>query len=302
MVFLRFILNYTCNSFLFISLIILQVCGKVTSNCDASAKSISFLDVAVDMITMAKINFPVCPATSPSKLFRPVDCEEVLRSGHNHSGVYTIWPRNRVTDDRPIDVFCDMDTDDGGWTVIQRRGNFNRPKDYFYKDWNSYKNGFGDVEEDFWLGNDNIFALTSQRLYSVRFDLQSVNGEKRYALYDTFWIDDESTNYILHATEYSGDAGDSILGHHNSQKFTTKDRDNDNQKDQNCAISYKGGWWYNACHYSNLNGLYLRGPHESYADGVNWHSWRGYKESLDTTEIKIRPKHFRKKLIFNDIQ
>ncbi|GFT65568.1 techylectin-5A [Trichonephila clavipes] len=334
----RFIMNNSRNSFLLISLIILQVFGKVTFSCDHSERSISFLDVAVDMITKAKINLPTCP----DKTLKPVDCDEVLQSGHNESGIYTIWPRSRVIDDKPIDVFCDMETDEGGWTEqvlkghhiaptnltelrtalaniwyvipvecvqklvesmplvrqpLSRRGNFNRPQDYFFKDWNSYKNGFGDAEEDFWLGNDNIFALTSQRLYSLRFDLQSVDGERRYALYDTFWIEDESTNYTLNVKEYSGDAGDSILGHHISQKFTTKDRDNDSQKDQNCALLYKGGWWYNSCHYSNPNGLYLRGVHESYADGVNWHSWKGYKESLETTEIKIRPTHFRKKAV-----
>ncbi|GBN35406.1 hypothetical protein AVEN_195946-1, partial [Araneus ventricosus] len=55
--------------------------------------------------------------------------------------------------------------------------------------------------------NDNIFALTNQRLYSIRFDLKAVDGEKRHALYDTFWIDDENNKYTLHIKDYSGDAG-----------------------------------------------------------------------------------------------
>ncbi|GBN65632.1 hypothetical protein AVEN_245644-1, partial [Araneus ventricosus] len=45
-----------------------------------------------------------------------MDCAEVLRNGYNESGVYTIWPKSRVTNDKSIDVFCDMDTDGGGWT------------------------------------------------------------------------------------------------------------------------------------------------------------------------------------------
>ncbi|GBM12412.1 Ficolin-2, partial [Araneus ventricosus] len=94
--------------------------------------------------------------------------------------------------------------------------------------------------------------------------------------------------------------GDSMTSSHNNQKFSTKDQDNDSNEGASCAQSYKGGWWYSACHSSNLNGLYLRGKHESYADGVNWNSWKGYHESLDTTEMKIRPKDFRKNLILVD--
>ncbi|KAF8773452.1 Techylectin-5A like protein [Argiope bruennichi] len=190
-----------------------------------------------------------------------------------------------------------MDTNGGGWTVIQRRGDFGRARDYFFKDWESYKKGFGDIEKDFWFGNDNIFALTSQRLYSIRFDLKAVDGEAKYALYDTFWIDDEDHNYTLHIKNYSGNAGDSMAAHHNNAKFSTEDVDNDNRENENCALKFKGAWWYNSCHLSNLNGLYLKGHHESYADGVNWYSWKDHNESLEFTEMKIRPSNFIK----NDI-
>ncbi|GIX68242.1 hypothetical protein CEXT_170511 [Caerostris extrusa] len=56
-------------------------------------------------------------------------------------------------------------------------------------------------------------------------------GEKRYALYETFWIDDESHKYTLHIQEYSGDAGDSMISDHNNMKFSTKDQDNDDRKE-----------------------------------------------------------------------
>lgn len=87
-------------------------------------------------------------------------------------------------------------------------------------------------------------------------------------------------------------AGDSFSfadGH----PFTIKDRDND-KDGNNCAVTFKGAWWYVACHGSNLNGLYLKGAHESYADGVEWSSFRGQHYSLKSTVMKLRSKDFRK--------
>ena len=81
--------------------------------------------------------------------------------------------------------------------------------------------------------------------------------------------------------------GDS-LQYHNGRSFSTFDNDNDAYA-TSCAEEFKGGWWYNACHWSNVNGLYLVGPHDSHADGVNWLTWRGYNYSLKFTEMKIRP-------------
>ena len=75
---------------------------------------------------------------------------------------------------------------------------------------------------------------------------------------------------------------------HNGMMFTTQDRDHD-IRDFNCAVKYHGAWWYKACHYSNLNGAYLAGDHSTFADGVNWKTFRGYNYSLKTTEMKIRP-------------
>ena len=74
-------------------------------------------------------------------------------------------------------------------------------------------------------------------------------------------------------------------------KFSTKDAQH-NPCSRNCAEEYKGAWWYNCCHNSNLNGLYRRGHHTSYGDGVNWKLWKGFNYSLKKTEMKIRPRQF----------
>ncbi|KAK2153476.1 hypothetical protein NP493_2309g00009, partial [Ridgeia piscesae] len=71
--------------------------------------------------------------------------------------------------------------------------------------------------------------------------------------------------------------------------FSARDRDNDADS-EHCAQLYKGGWWYKACHESNLNGLYLRGSHTSYADGIVWRYWHGYHYSLKKVTMKLRPR------------
>ena len=77
-------------------------------------------------------------------------------------------------------------------------------------------------------------------------------------------------------------------------EFSTKDRDNDQdiRQKRNCALKYKGAWWYNGCHDSKLNGLYLRDSRSPNENGIIWHGWRGYHYSLKETEMKIRPRSF----------
>ena len=87
-----------------------------------------------------------------------------------------------------------------------------------------------------------------------------------------------------------GNAGDS-LSFHRGSPFSTKDRDNDGLSN-NCATRFKGAWWYERCHESNLNGLYHRGRHSSYADGVNWFHWKGHHYSVKRAEMKIKPVNF----------
>lgn len=223
----------------------------------------------------------------PSK---PMDCEDILVCGKKASGSYDVWPHSRISD-KKVNVYCDMDTAGGGWTVFQRRGDYGRPRDYFYNDWNAYKTGFGRITEDFWLGNDNIYALTNQRLYSLRIDMKDLEKNTRYAAYDNFWIDPEEYKYTLHVRGFTGNAGDSF-GPHAEKPFSTKDRDHDMHANSSCALSYKGGWWYGSCHSSNLNGLFLNGTHTSYANGIEWFTWKNMNYSLPFVEMKIRSFSF----------
>uniref|UniRef100_A0A8B9VLA4 Fibrinogen C-terminal domain-containing protein n=1 Tax=Anas zonorhyncha TaxID=75864 RepID=A0A8B9VLA4_9AVES len=209
------------------------------------------------------------------------NCQELLDKGKILSGWYTIYPQgcNATT------VFCDMDTDGGGWIVFQRRsdGSVN-----FLRDWYSYKQGFGNQLTEFWLGNDNIHFLTSLGNCELRIDLRDFENNYYYAKYASFRILGESEKYKLVLGDFlGGNAGDS-LSYHKDMPFSTTDQDND-MSSFNCATTYKGAWWYNDCHYSNLNGMYWLGVHGSYADGINWKTSKEYHYSHKQTEMKFRP-------------
>ncbi|XP_066023241.1 microfibril-associated glycoprotein 4-like [Pocillopora verrucosa] len=212
----------------------------------------------------------------------PKSCSQLFEDGFNTSGVYTINPNGG----KPIQVFCDMTTDGGGWTDFQKRldGSVD-----FYLQWESYKNGFGDLSGEFWLGNDNLHRLTAADHVMLRVDLEDFEGSITYAEYTNFSVADEADKYRLLIGGYKGTAGDSMTAHSN-MRFSTNDQDNDPDSSRHCSQHFKGAWWYRSCHHSNLNGLYLNGSQVSFADGVNWLSFRGYHYSLKRTEMKVRTK------------
>ncbi|XP_072023047.1 techylectin-5B-like, partial [Amphiura filiformis] len=160
----------------------------------------------------------------------------------------------------------------------------------FFRDWEQYRNGFGKLSQEFYLGNELIHQLLMGDQYELRVDLQDFQFNEVHARYFRFSIGDERTNYTLSIAGYdpSSDAGDAMSGH-NGQAFSTWDNDNDRWT-KNCAGEYGGAWWYTSCHNSNLNGQYLRGPTREYAKGVVWNQWRGYSYSLKRTEMKVRPR------------
>uniref|UniRef100_A0A8C9I2J7 Ficolin 1 n=1 Tax=Piliocolobus tephrosceles TaxID=591936 RepID=A0A8C9I2J7_9PRIM len=205
----------------------------------------------------------------------PRTCKDLLDRGHFLSGWYTIY----LTNCQPLAVLCDMDTDGGGWTVFQRRMDGSVD---FYRDWAAYKQGFGSRLGEFWLGNDNIHALTAQGLRPLP------QGNRQFAKYRSFKVAGEAEKYKLVLGGFVEGSAGNALGAQNNHFFSTKDQDND-VSSSNCAVKFQGAWWYADCHASNLNGLYLRGPHESYANGINWSTAKGYNYSYKVSEMKVRP-------------
>ncbi|XP_073761940.1 tenascin isoform X2 [Callorhinus ursinus] len=212
----------------------------------------------------------------------PRDCSQAMLNGDTASGLYTIYLNGDKT--QALEVFCDMTSDGGGWIVFLRRKN---GREDFYRNWKAYAAGFGDRREEFWLGLDNLHKITAQGQYELRVDLRD-HGKTAYAVYDKFSVGDAKTRYKLKVEGYSGTAGDS-MAYHNGRSFSTFDKDTDSAI-TNCALSYKGAFWYKNCHRVNLMGRYGDNNH---SQGVNWFHWKGHEYSIQFAEMKLRPSNFR---------
>ncbi|KAI4890781.1 hypothetical protein NFI96_012791, partial [Prochilodus magdalenae] len=208
------------------------------------------------------------PVAVHVQLLLPLDCGDIRNyDSRQPSGVYTIYPIGSTS---AVRVYCDMDTDGGGWTVFQRRidGSVN-----FYRGWDQYRAGFGFADGEYWLGLESLFHMTLRKKYELRVDMEDWEGGSVFAQYSSFSVDPERFGYTLHVSGFrNGGAGDS-MNTHNGQKFSTFDKDQD-PPETNCARVYRGAFWYNACHHANPNGMYLWGSDKLYyATGVEWFHW-----------------------------
>ncbi|XP_063415184.1 angiopoietin-2-like [Mytilus trossulus] len=180
----------------------------------------------------------------------PLECSDI---NFVDEGVYTIYPKG---DSRSKRVYC-MILNGKKWTVIQRR--YDGSVD-FGRTWNEYKEGFGIVYTEYWLGNENIHSITKNGRHRVHIVLEQKNGTISYADYSIFYVGDESTKYLLNVTNYHGTAGDCLDSGHidgraNEMKFSTTGQDND-MSSSDCAAQRKSGWWYSNCEHCDLNGKY----------------------------------------------
>ncbi|XP_041448259.1 ficolin-1-like [Drosophila obscura] len=199
-------------------------------------------------------------------------------------GIYTV----QVGELDPFQVSCDAKMAGPGWTVIARRTN---KKLHFFRDWEEYKRGFGDITGDFFIGLVRLHAITKSQTQELYVHLEDFEGNTRYAQYDEFHIESENESYRMSKLgAFTGDAGDSMT-YHKNENFSTYDRDNDNNSG-NCAVERMGAWWYDSCTSSNLFGMYLNGnvPSGMEKKGINWYSFRGDRYSHRAIQMMVRPK------------
>ncbi|KAF2897280.1 hypothetical protein ILUMI_08896 [Ignelater luminosus] len=216
-------------------------------------------------------------------------CDE-LEYGKN-SGVYNLLvhpAHSNAVDYTYYTRYCEI-REDASWTVIQNRDNYENIHN-FSLDWHNYKIGFGQLNSDFWFGNDFIHKLSYEQNLILRIELEDFDENTAWAEYNQFKVGPESENYRLTIGEYQGNATDSFSSHNNSL-FSTFDVKNDDAPDCcPCAESYGGGWWFNSCFEANLNGVYYRDPHgKEQFRGIIWEHWLG-DYSLKKTKMMVRRK------------
>lgn len=109
----------------------------------------------------------------------------------NLSGIYDLFPV--IHGNQPLKVVCDAETEGGGWTIVVRKNSSIAKSVNFNRTWSEYKRGFGDLDGEFFLGLDNIRALTEDDDKELRVILSNA-----IVKIDRFFIDNEDKQYSLH--------------------------------------------------------------------------------------------------------
>ncbi|XP_063301511.1 fibroleukin [Pelobates fuscus] len=235
---------------------------------------------------------------SPSIQLIYKDCSDYYKIGKKLNGTYRITPDPK---NKTFEVYCNMESTGGGWTIIQIRKDGSTD---FNRTWNEYKNGFGNLTSEFWLGNDKLHLLTRSSNMILRIELEDFKGVKEYAQYDQFYVANEYLKYRLTVGGYSGTAGDALQFskqyNHDQRFFTTPDRDNDRYPSGNCGTYYSSGWWFDSCMSANLNGKYYEKEYKGIRNGIYWGTWQGvsdehlnsFRQTFKSVKMMIRPQDF----------
>ncbi|XP_063903858.1 microfibril-associated glycoprotein 4-like isoform X5 [Zophobas morio] len=209
----------------------------------------------------------------------PSDCREIQKQGFSISGVYRIQPKSSL---ESFLVWCDMSTRGGGWTYVLNR--FDGSQNFNLK-WTDYKQGFGSLSGEHWLGLDHLYEFTNSKPTELLFQLMDRDSKTVYALYNRFQIGTEAEHYQIKTLgSYNGNAGDSFQWH-DGATFSTADNDH-----SSCASGFEGGWWFTDCYQVLLTGKYIKNPTlgTDYYSAITWYHFHGFNYSLKEARMMIR--------------
>ncbi len=173
---------------------------------------------------------------------------------------------------------CNMESGDGGWTVLVKRTPDVDERVSFKRPWVDYENGFGNLSGEFWYGLKNMHCLTSREPMEVEVEVSKTDGTKIVLSYGNFEVDGPDTSYTLHVSDKQHEGFD-FFQYHNGMKFSTLDRDNDRSPVNSCSAVYnEGGNWFNVCYSMHLTDMPKPQFHN---DGFH---------PYDYAELRVRPK------------
>ncbi|KAI0214699.1 hypothetical protein LSAT2_000175 [Lamellibrachia satsuma] len=219
------------------------------------------------------------------------DCADVLAGGATKSGVYMVWLADTG---RQVEVYCDMDTDGGGWlamcfTVVILF--CSSTGDAFHSDHSLLFIDRRCISQ---------WSFSSVHRQAMRFTVVilfcSSTGDAFHSGHSLLFIDRRCVSQwsfssvhrqVMRFTVvilFCSSTGDAF-GYHRHREFFTKDDDNKH----GCSNRHQGGWWYGYCVRANLNGRYLRGTYTSFRNGVYWEDWLAVQYSLKYADMKLRP-------------
>ncbi|KFB38440.1 hypothetical protein ZHAS_00005886 [Anopheles sinensis] len=196
------------------------------------------------------------------------------------SGIYLLKIRVKSI---PFEVLCEQNTNfGGGWIVIQHR--FNGSVD-FYRNWTEYRDGFGTMDGEFWLGLEHIHQITKNRPHELLIEIKDFYGNNGSYSYSVFEIGSQYEHFMLKKLDLTRGELDSMY-ENKGKKFSTFDRDYDEWTDGSDAQYYHGAWWYGYSTSSNLNGHYQNTAKSEGA--MYWHYFKNDTRGLSYSRMMIR--------------
>ncbi|XP_041372488.1 uncharacterized protein LOC121385775 isoform X2 [Gigantopelta aegis] len=198
------------------------------------------------------------------------NCSDVIEHNITTSGVFTIQPRDSGL---ALHAYCDIEDNKTAWLVIQRKSNGSTN---FNKTWYEYRDGFGEIDSDYWLGNNDIHRITKQGQYELQIDLETNTAEKKHVMYDTFYVHSKYTYFTLNVIGFHGDIKD-LLSPSDGKLFRTFDK---MKIDNFCDEPEVGAFWLSSCFSLNL----------SKGNKTTWPPWCNGTCYITSSVMKIRPK------------
>uniref|UniRef100_A0A0K8RFI6 Putative ficolin/ixoderin n=1 Tax=Ixodes ricinus TaxID=34613 RepID=A0A0K8RFI6_IXORI len=236
--------------------------------------------------------FDPCNTNKPGN--RTISCSQIkMRERSSTLTKYTINPLGT-----PVDAVCDMETDGGGWTVIQRRTEYEAYDNNFEKDERDYERGFTTQGGALWIGNNILHVLTSfpNNQQVLRIELTRKAGQEPIVVhYNKFHVGSKKERYKLTIGDYHGPPGYDALSYHNGAEFSIKKSMTISPDHDKCSARLSGGWWFRECNEANLNGRKFTYTSKIRALGITWHikdTYESYFYSYHNVEMKIRDDDF----------